>query len=306
MMKEEKQRRYPPLASRLFRPVAYVLLLFLSYAFGFYSGIFVKPPINNSNTDVKNLTAERLSYSNSFFNSDHFRFGSGCANPIPSELIKQTVLAHIFNGTSPFIGFPPPHLQPLLQKRRIKGWGSNGDVFENLIRRVKPRTIIEIGTFLGASAIHMGQVTRKLGLSAQIFCVDDFRGWPEFNRKLRRMSYVNGDVLLLQQFMQNVNYMNMTEMITPIPFSSSSALVKLCEWGVVADLIEIDAGHDFHSAWSDINLAYKVLRPGGVIFGHDYFTMADDRGVRRAVNLFAKAKGLRVEVDGQHWVIDST
>ncbi|CAN6466357.1 unnamed protein product [Victoria cruziana] len=305
-MKAEKQRRYPALACRLIRPVACVLLIFLSYGFGFYSGTSVKPPINNYGKDVKNFTAERLSYSNSYFSSDHFRYGGRCADPIASELIKQTVLDRIFNGTSPFIDFPPPHLQPLLQKRRIKGWGSNGAVFENLIRRVKPRTIIEIGTFLGASAIHMAEVARKLDLSPQIFCVDDFRGWPEFDRKLRRMRYVNGDVLLLHQFMQNVNYMNMTETITPVPFSSSSTLLKLCEWGVVADLIEIDAGHDFHSAWSDINLAYKVLRRGGTIFGHDYFTMADDRGVRRAVNLFAKAKGLRVEVDGQHWVIDST
>ncbi|CAN6466358.1 unnamed protein product [Victoria cruziana] len=308
-MKEEKKRRYSFLDSRSFRAVTYVLFLCLAYALGYHSGSFiaVKPPIISSGNDAKNLTAERkrASDSSSYFNSDHFRFGGRCADPIPAEMIKQTVLDRIFNGTSPFIDFPPPHLQQMLPERRIEGWGSNDAVFNNLIRKVEPRIIVEVGTFLGASATHMGQIARTLGLNTQIFCLDDFRGWPEFNSESTYMRYFNGDVLLLQRFMQNVKYMNMTEMITPVPFSSSSALSKLCEWGVAADLIEIDAGHDFHSAWSDINLAYKVLRPGGVMFGHDYFNMVDDGGVGRAVNLFAKARGLRVGVDGQHWVIGS-
>jgi len=79
-----------------------------------------------------------------------------------------------------------------------------------------------------------------------------------------------------------------------------------CEWGVYADLVEIDAGHDFLSAWADINRGFLILRPGGVIFGHDYFTAADNRGVRRAVDLFAKVHNLKVYVDGQHWVIYSS
>lgn len=58
--------------------------------------------------------------------------------------------------------------------------------------------------------------------------------------------------------------------------------------GVYSDFIEIDAGHDFKSAWADINRAYRNLRLGGVIFGHDYFKEVDNRGVRRAVNLFAQ------------------
>uniref|UniRef100_A0A0A9EXW1 Uncharacterized protein n=1 Tax=Arundo donax TaxID=35708 RepID=A0A0A9EXW1_ARUDO len=39
------------------------------------------------------------------------------------------------------------------------------------------------------------------------------------------------------------------------------------------------------------------------MFGHDYFTAADDRGVRRAVTLFARVKGLTVRPHGQHWVL---
>ncbi|CAI0454255.1 unnamed protein product [Linum tenue] len=76
-----------------------------------------------------------------------------------------------------------------------------------------------------------------------------------------------------------------------------------CQWGVTADLIEIDVGHGFISTWSDINRAFLLLRRGGVMFGHDYFRNAVGFGVRRAVNLFAKIYGLKVQIDGEHWVI---
>ncbi|KAK8693660.1 hypothetical protein V6N13_071233 [Hibiscus sabdariffa] len=237
---------------------------------------------------------------------DSFRVTAQCSNsPVPPHLVFPTILDRVFNNTSPYTNFPPPYLGAFLRGKRIKGWGSNGAVFEHLIERVKPLVIIEVGTFLGASALHMVNVTRKLGLQTQILCLDDFRGWPGFRDRFKDINMINGDVLLLQQFLQNVVYFNATGSVLPVPFSTGSGLEKLCEWGITADLIEIDAGHDFISAWGDINRAYRILRPGGVIFGHDYFTAADNRGVRRAVDLFAKMNNLKIKIDGQHWVIDT-
>ncbi|XP_058085959.1 uncharacterized protein LOC131233313 [Magnolia sinica] len=283
------------------KATVYILLLTLSYAFGFFSA---STALTKPSPDFK--TPRRPDNSDSLNpNHDLFRFNTRCADPVPSKFVRQTILDRVYNGTSPFDGFPPPHAAPLLREKRIKGWGSTGAVFENLIRKVQPRTIVEVGTFLGASAIHMAELTRRLGLKTQILCVDDFRGWPGFRGRFRDLKMVNGDVTLMYQFMQNVAHVNATEIVLHVPHSSASALAKMCEWGVYADLIEVDAGHYFHSAWADINRAYAILRPGGVLFGHDYFTAEDNRGVRRAVNLFAKAKGLRVEIDGEHWVIAS-
>lgn len=149
----------------------------------------------------------------------------------------------------------------------------------------------------------MSDLTRKLGLETQILCIDDFRGWPGFLEFATELATENGDVSLLAQFMQNVVSDNFTEVILPVPFSSGITLHMFCEWGVMADLIEVDAGHDFHSAWLDINLAYKLLKKGGVIFGHDWFNSVDRKGVRRAVKLFARVYGFNVSVDGEHWVI---
>lgn len=308
-MKEEHHhhhhsRRFTMFSGKKFtRPTAYLLLLALSYVLGYLSAS------STSKQHPSNLKTPKVipmrSTTSLQSEPDHFQFSTRCAEPVPPELVRRTILNRVFNGSSPYDSFPPAHVSSLLRRKRIKGWGSTGAVFENLIRKVKPRTIIEVGTFLGASTIHMAELARGLGLQTQIICVDDFRGWPGFRDRFRDIGMVNGEVMLLYQFMQNVVYFNASQSVLPLPFSSESALEKLCEWGVLGDLIEVDAGHDFHSAWSDINRAYKILRPGGVMFGHDYFTAADNKGVRRAVNLFARVNGLPVNVDGQHWVINS-
>ncbi|KAK6158940.1 hypothetical protein DH2020_006254 [Rehmannia glutinosa] len=225
--------------------------------------------------------------------------GHGITYKVPSSDVRQTILHRVFNGTSPWQGFPPTQLSSLLLKEWTKGWGSNAAVFENLIRQVQPKTIIEVGTFLGASATHMAGLIQKMGLHTQIICIDDFRGWPGYYDEEKSLKMINGDSLLLYQFMQNVVNANATESIMFLPFSTGTALGGLCEWGVYGDLVEVDAAHDFHSAWTDINNAYKVLRPGGVLFGHDYVWV----GVREAVHLFARLKGFRVRIDGEHWIL---
>ncbi|KAI3835335.1 hypothetical protein MKW98_020451 [Papaver atlanticum] len=325
-MKEDKppqQHNHPRKITKLSQPLIYLLVISLSYILGYLSSssssstthnittsttttsIQPSPPSSSSSKTTTN-TAKSTSSSIPTDSLDHFRFLTRCGKPVSGELIRQTLLHKVYNGTSPYSEFPPPHINSLIKQKIIKGWGSKGAVFENLIRKVKPTTIIEVGTFLGASAIHMAELTRSIGLKTQILCVDDFRGWAGFrDERFKDIQMVNGDIMLMYQFMQNVVYSNATELILPIPFSTQSTLDKFCEWGILGDLVEVDAGHDFHSAWSDINRAYKILRPAGVMFGHDYFTSADERGVRRAVNLFARVNGFRVQVDGQHWVINS-
>uniref|UniRef100_A0ACD5XZR5 Uncharacterized protein n=1 Tax=Avena sativa TaxID=4498 RepID=A0ACD5XZR5_AVESA len=238
---------------------------------------------------------------------DLFRFGDECGEPVPADAVVQTLFDKLFDGESPYASFPAAHTVALLHPAaaRPRGWGSTGAVFADLIEEVRPETIVELGAFLGASALHMAAVARNLSLSPAILCVDDFRGWPAFRGRFRRdvPAQRHGDALLLPQFMANVVAAGAAERVLPLPFSTASTLAALCRWGVYADLIEVDAGHDFHSAWADINLAWAVLRPGGVMFGHDYFTAADDRGVRRAVTLFARVKGLTVRPHGQHWIL---
>ncbi|KAL2630861.1 hypothetical protein R1flu_015547 [Riccia fluitans] len=235
---------------------------------------------------------------------DLIKFPSNCSEGIPASDVRDFILDNIFDGTSPYEGFPSNETAGLTRKKRIKGWGAQAPVFERLIQEVQPKVILELGSFLGASAIHMGTKVRQLGLNSTILCVDDFRGWPGFRaKKFTDIRQQHGSVMLLPQFLRNVQFMNLTDLILPIPFSTMGSVSYFCQVGIRPDLIEVDAAHDFHSAWLDINAAYALLSPGGVMFGHDYFNRVNEEGVRRAVDLFAKLKGLRVEPDGKHWIL---
>ncbi|KAG6556255.1 hypothetical protein Mapa_002196 [Marchantia paleacea] len=235
---------------------------------------------------------------------DLVKFRTNCSRTIPPEKVKDFVIDNFFDGASPFEDFPSPEIAPLLRKKRIKGWGAEAPVFERLMNEVRPKVIVELGSFLGASAINMGTIARKMGLDTIILCVDDFRGWPGFRaKKFKDIKQQHGSIMLLPQFMKNVQFMNLTDIILPVPFSTTGAIAYFCEWGIRPDLIEVDAAHDFHSAWLDINSAYAMLSPGGVMFGHDYYNRANEEGVHRAVDLFAQLKGLRVEPDGKHWIL---
>ncbi|XP_047947387.1 uncharacterized protein LOC125193600 [Salvia hispanica] len=268
----------------LSQPRAYIILLILTFTAGYLSHSQVVQPLLSE--DIGDL-------------AKHNTFSTRCSDPVPSSATRQTLLDHVHGGVSPWDGFPPPQVGPLLWTDWNKGWDSSAAVFEHLIEKVRPRVIIEVGTFLGASATHMARLTRRMGLQTLIVCIDDFRGWPGYYDQEKSAKMLNGDSMLLFQFMYNVQKANATDSILFLPFSTNTALGGLCSWGVYGDLIEVDAAHDFHSAWMDINNAYKILRPGGVLFGHDY---AWD-GVRRAVHSFARLNGLRVKLDGKHWVL---
>jgi hypothetical protein len=107
---------------------------------------------------------------------DNFRVKAHCAKPLPPQLVHETILDRVYNATSPYDNFPPAHVRGLLRDKRLKGWGSYGEVFEHLIQKVKPKVIIEVGTFLGASALHMAELTRKLGSTHSFFALTIFAG----------------------------------------------------------------------------------------------------------------------------------
>jgi hypothetical protein len=73
-------------------------------------------------------------------------------------------------GTSPYRDFVPdrgtasPH-----------GWGQDNPIFEHLIDEIRPQVIVQVGAWLGASAIRMAGLLGQRG----IMFGDDFVGeWP--------------------------------------------------------------------------------------------------------------------------------
>lgn len=201
---------------------------------------------------------------------------------------------------NPYVGFPVDEYPPDLQ-----GWGSKDPVFEEIIQDIRPRIIIEVGSWKGASAIHMGAICRRHDVPTEIICVDTWlgsaelittRAKPEWRTSL---NYRYGYPQLFYTFIRNVIEHHLAEVITPFPASSDVAFYALKRLGIQGDLIYIDGGHEYDSVLRDLELYRQLLAPEGTLMGDDF----KSPGVERAVNEFVAHHDLLLEDKGRKYLV---
>jgi hypothetical protein len=146
----------------------------------------------------------------------------------------------------------------------------------------------------------MASIAKELGIKTEILCIDTWLGSVEhvlkreFDNSLRR---VVGYPTLYYTFLSNVIANDVQEIITPIPLSSEAAYQVLKRLSVSAELVYIDAGHDYESVKRDLEMYYSLLDEKGVLMGDDYIgwtgvTKAVDEFVRnRKIEFFAATRG---------------
>lgn len=162
------------------------------------------------------------------------------------------------------------------------GWNSDVPVFETAINQTKPcKLIVEVGTWLGASARHMAEVLLAQGQTDfEIVCVDTYLGSVEhWTRQSAIMAYAHGHPTVYYHFISNTHHKNLQNYLTPFPCDSLNAYLTLKKWNVVPDMVYIDAGHDYESVSGDIRRWVDLLRPGGTLLLDD----AHHEPIQRAV-----------------------
>ena len=123
-------------------------------------------------------------------------------------------IRHKIHGTN------DPYANLDLLPEDLQGWASEAPVFLEVIEKLKPKTIIEVGSWKGRSAIHMTQLAllhcdaREL----EVVCVDTWLGsvehWVDnidFKNFMR-----NGRSRLYEQFLSNVIHKGLQNNITKI------------------------------------------------------------------------------------------
>ena len=193
-------------------------------------------------------------------------------------------------GQSPYANFDEK-----AWKYDLQGWGSTEPVFQELIEEIKPKTIIEVGTWKGASAINMASLTKKSGLKSTIFCVDTWLGSEEhWLLHLDQLQLKDGYPQLFYQFLANVKHTKNEDVIVPVPQPSLVAADFFALKGIRADLVYIDASHKLNHVLSDIHAFWPLVRCGGIIFGDD-FNPKRWPEVNRAVLGFGQYYGVTIE-----------
>ncbi|MGF1553289.1 MAG: class I SAM-dependent methyltransferase [Paracoccaceae bacterium] len=197
------------------------------------------------------------------------------------------VREHLFGG-DPFAGADPSGVAP-----DLTGWGSTHPMFEPVLAHYRPRLVIEVGTWKGGSAIHMARVLRRLGVEAEIVCVDTWLGapiaWTTETHLKPQLKLSGGYPRLYDTFLRNVLDAGVADTITPLPASSDGGFRVLEHFGVRAEVIYIDADHDYHAVKRDLENYWRLLAPGGTLIGDDFGCWP---GVTRAVREFAEERDL--------------
>lgn len=140
-----------------------------------------------------------------------------------------------------------------------------------LMQVVKPKTVFEIGTFVG-------RTTRLLALNAP----DDAR---VFTLDLPQAKVLHG---------VGEDYCHTPEAAKIVQLSGDSRTYDYSPWHGKCDFVWVDACHEYQFVKSDSLAALRLCRPGGWIGWHDYRHSKTFDGVTRAVqDLKADHPGLR-------------
>ena len=174
-------------------------------------------------------------------------------------------------------------------------------VFSWLLGLVRPRSIIEVGSWMGHSANFMADECRKLGLKPSIVCVDTYLGAVEhwtIDSLREVLGRRNGRPTMLERFQGNTIERGNTDMIHPFPIDSENGSHVMRETGYQADLIFIDAAHGYDAVVADIENYWPLLSERGVMFGDDY----QFEPLAQAVHDCAEKLGVQVLNYYRKWV----
>jgi acetyltransferase-like isoleucine patch superfamily enzyme len=212
---------------------------------------------------------------------------------VPDKCVRRLIFSE-----DPYAGFDV--VLPL----DLQGWDSENPLFDKVIAEVKPSLIVEVGTWKGASAIHMAKICCRLRLDAEIVCVDTWLGnwqhWARTNGVGSRddLRLKNGFPSLYQQFLTNVIIEKMDAVITPLPLTSMAAVKLLTHYGLKPDIVYIDGDHEYEAAISDLRGWLPQLSEGGVLIGDDYMFP----GVQQAVTELAAEPRWEAELMGNKFL----
>jgi predicted O-methyltransferase YrrM len=101
-------------------------------------------------------------------------------------------------------------------------------------------------------------------------------------------------------FTSNMKALGLDRTVIPFPISSDQGFDVLRSYQAGFDLIYVDASHEEQAVLRDIENAWSILSPGGILAGDDYDLWP---GVTKAVGGFISGRGLQGVVDGRLWMI---
>ena len=159
---------------------------------------------------------------------------------------------------------PPPPLKRYghLIPEGMINWFENAEALLPLVEDRKPKIAIEVGSWLGSSAIQIARLLQTWG--GTLICVDHWHGdtswWAQEGMPLQIQTS-------FETFRFNLARHGVGNVIVHRGRSQDVARVMPKR---SAGLIYIDASHDEMNVRADIAAWWPIVKPGGILAGDDY------------------------------------
>jgi hypothetical protein len=180
----------------------------------------------------------------------------------------------------------------------------------------QPKTIIEVGSYLGASTHYLAN---QLADGGALYAVDWWRGLNYAQEKPVPGDHLTGwghklpkETNMYEQFLSNMVHLGVDSKVFPIRSKTLDAVAKLHEKGVhQADLIYIDADHSYSVVLEELKAYFHFVEgKKGIICGDDWLWSAPNLGadyilgVQKAVKKFCLDRGLKYFSVNNFWWIE--
>jgi hypothetical protein len=229
----------------------------------------------------------------------HPMLGHGEMDPIYA---RSNDLIHYAMGRRTFRQLSAGHT--VRAWNEVEGWGSFADVTTEAFTRIAPGgTYVEVGVAFGRNLALAGTLAQFLnstpnfsgdGDNIMVYGIDTFEGDEDCRAhggiSCEQMEAKCRDNLAAVGVLPDVTILRDESSHAAMGFESASL-----------DVVFLDAAHDFASVLADLAAWWPMVKPGGILYGHDY----DHQPVKDALAEWSRDKdGLTITQRGECWWIE--
>lgn len=169
--------------------------------------------------------------------------------------------------------------------------GAQREIYAKCIAITNPGIIIEVGSFVGESTIHMAKLLKAQGRECAILSVDTWLGgYDHYLGAREKLNTHFGRVSLYYKFLSNVITHGCQDTIVPFSMDSIGA-ARVLKWlGLVPQFIYLDGSHEQGDVIRDLDHYWELLPSGGGILVDDL--SGHFMGVVHDYEQFIKQRGL--------------
>lgn len=178
------------------------------------------------------------------------------------------VVARLWGGRHPFLGLPRK-----LIAQDTQGWNSQHPFLAQTVIETRPRIVVELGVWKGASTIALAEELRRSSVNGVVVAVDTWLGsWDHWTMPglSEELCFSFGYPQLYQKFASNILHAGLEDYVVPLPLDSANATYVLKHLAIQPDVVHIDGPHDYSSVLADLNRWWGLLAPGGTLIADDY------------------------------------